>query len=87
MGFIPRSLEYIFKQAQISEDKGYKSQILVSISEIYNSKLIDLLTKEEIDKKVVSLSRINADDKDAKSLTYVPIQTFEEGLVILTKAL
>ncbi len=59
----------------------------MSISEIYNSKLIDLLTKEEIDKKVVSLSRINADDKDAKSLTYVPIQTFEEGLVMLTKAL
>lgn len=32
MGFIPRSLEYIFTQVSIANEKDYKSNISISIS-------------------------------------------------------
>lgn len=43
-GFIPRSIEYIFDQVEIAKINGYEVNISVSICEVYNDKIFDLLS-------------------------------------------
>ncbi|KAF8390810.1 hypothetical protein HHK36_023109 [Tetracentron sinense] len=86
-GLIPRSLEHIFQTGQSLLPHGWVYTIKVSILEIYNDKIRDLLSMDRlVGGKKFLIQHIPKGNTTVSDLTIVEVHSVEEASSLLHKA-